>query len=212
MRRVGPQVRRLAALPLCLGCVEYGIAPKPDDPLVPVDTDTDVVVVDTAPDTVPPPTCADATLTVGSWVASPTFTGADDPVDGLARPFHDPTADVSGWSPVTPPDRNAIPQGSDRAYRLTVDVTGTPPRVVMDLQSDDGLTVWIDGQRVGQWGGQWQQEGCVNDAAECIETIAVPPIDVSTWLTEGSHVVALRVSNPVAGSYADVRPRCVESP
>ena len=50
----------------------------------------------------------------------------------------------------------------------------------------------------------------MNAAADCASRVDVPPVDVTARLGTGEHLVALRVSNPVARSYADVRLHCVE--
>ena len=80
----------------------------------------------------------------------------------------------------------------------------------LDLQSDDGVWVWLDGDFVGHWGGDWQEEGCVNDDANCVTWIPVPAIEVTSRLGPGEHVLAVRLSNPIVGSYMGVSARCVE--
>jgi hypothetical protein len=195
---------RVVTLLLLVGCNEFGIDAKPPDPVEPDDSDV-AVPVDSD---VPEPTCADVQLTPIRWTASTPFAGADDPRDGGGRAFWDPGHDGTGLSAITLPDIGQIPPGQDRAYVGTLDVVGTPPALTLDLQSDDGIAVWIDGVAVGTWGGAWQQEGCVNDQANCLQFVLVDPVDVTDLLGEGTHVLAMRVSNPVEGSYADLSVFC----
>ncbi len=63
---------------------------------------------------------------------------------------------------------------------------------------------------VGQWGGGWQEEGCVNDEANCGETTEVAPVDVTALLVAGENTIAARVSNPVVNSYFSITPECIE--
>ena len=63
---------------------------------------------------------------------------------------------------------------------------------------------------MGQWGGAWQMEGCVNEHANCLITTPVDPVDVTALLVEGPNLLAARVSNPVLNSYFDVLPICVD--
>lgn len=199
---------------LALGCTEYGLALKPSD----VETDdpeTDVAVPET--DTVAPidtgalPSCEAASIQASAWIASTPFGAQDDPIDDAGKAFYEADFTATGWQAVTLPDVGAVPAGNDRVYRGTVVVTGAPPSVLVEMQSDDGLALWIDGQPVGTWGGAWQQEGCVNDAANCLTFTEVDPVDVSARLGEGTHLVAARVSNPVENAYLDLRFRCAET-
>jgi len=199
-------------------CSEYKLSDQ-EDPVGPVDTGTaptedtgtptSTEPTDTVDTSVPEPTCADVVLEPWQWVGSPTFADAADPVDGAGTPFWDPTADSSGWDAVVLPDR-AIPIGEDRAYVGLFDLPEVPVNLSLNLQSDDGITVWINGVFVGQWGGDWQLEGCVNENAQCLVTIQVPPVDVTGLLHVGTNLVAARVSNPVQNAYFEIIPECVE--
>lgn len=80
----------------------------------------------------------------------------------------------------------------------------------MDLQSDDGLWLWVNGVAVGHWGGAWQEEGCVNDEARCSVTNTVAPVEVTDLLVAGDNLVAARVSNAVDASYFQLHARCEE--
>jgi hypothetical protein len=213
---------RVAGL-LALACQDYSVGNKQDPPVTPPAPEPTTEPepepdppVDSAPpvDSGLPPapvSCADVDLSPVAWLASGPFATADDPVDLAGLPFHAPGFSPDGWTPVVLPDRNT-PIGFDRAFRGTLDLPVLPPGAVLDLQSDDGLWVWVNGTFVGHWGGDFQQEGCVNENAECLVTITVAPPDVTSLLVPGTNVIAGRVSNPVQNSWFEVTPLCVEVP
>ena len=205
----------LAAL-LVLACHDYQIGVKNDRGLPPPGDHTGTPTETTEPPghSAPagdsaPPTCADVALPTFAWAGSAPFTDPADPRDGSGLPFFDPSAQPAGWSPVALPDRG-IPVGTDRAYRATFALSALPVDLSLDLQSDDGLAVWVNGVEVGRWGGAWQEEGCVNDRAQCVVTTAVPPVSVTPLLVVGDNVIAARVSNPVQNAYFSVTPLCVD--
>jgi hypothetical protein len=200
-------------LALLSACSDYRVGTKPD-PVVGTDH------TGTPPETTPPSphsaehsaapvTCADTELPSFSWLASAPFPEEADPVDAAGAPFYEVDAAPSGWAPVALPDRG-IPIGTDRAYRATFDLAELPVDLSLDLQSDDGITVWLNGVEVGHWGGAWQVEGCVNDRAGCVVTTRVPAFEVTPLLLEGENVLAARVSNPVQNAYFAVSPLCVD--
>jgi hypothetical protein len=195
-------------------CSDYQLSNK-SDPTVPLDTGTPP---ETTSETIPPvidtgtppePSCDDVSFDGWSWLGSPHFPEASDPVDGQGLEFFDPGADLSAWEPITLPDRG-IPLGQDRAYVGFFDLAEIPINLSLNLQSDDGIIVWVNGTFVGQWGGEWQAEGCVNENAQCLVTSEVEPVDVTDLLVVGTNVVAARVSNPVANSYFEIIPECVD--
>jgi hypothetical protein len=188
-----------------VGCTDYKLRTHDSEP-GPGDTDT-VPVIETDDTDLPVPTCATADLGVWEWHGSPTFTTEADPVDGGGLPFFAVDAALA-WDAVTIPDL-AIPTGSDRAYRAEVELAVIPPNLSLELQSDDGIGVWVNGTAVGHWGGAWQQEGCVNENASCLVRVDVDPVDVTGLLVPGRNVFAARVSNPVANAWFEIVPRCL---
>ncbi|MCB9760528.1 MAG: hypothetical protein H6739_11870 [Alphaproteobacteria bacterium] len=216
---------RLTLLPLvfALGCVEYGLEKYNDNVEPAVDSGWQETALDPDPDTGadtgpqedpnnedPPVGCDQFELTPWSWWGSPPFDGPDDPTDGAGVPFYEPAAAVEGWSGVTLPDRN-IPVHNDRVYRADVTLDRLPPALHLSLQSDDGIWLWVNGAFVGHWGGGWQEEGCVNENAQCLVTVSVDDLDITEHLVEGPNTIAARVSNPVANAWFEVIPYCVES-
>ena len=143
------------------------------------------------------------------WYANEPFAAMDDPSDGAGIPFHAPAFDAVGFAGIDLPD-TATPAGFDRAYLGEFELTDLPPSLWVTVQSDDGLWLWINGEFFGHWGGEWQQEGCVNDEANCGEYVLVEPVDIAPLLVEGWNVVAARVSNPFMNTWFDVATECID--
>lgn len=196
-----------------LACSDYAVGTKPDPVVGPPPAPHSAEPPHSSPPAEhtgrPDPSCADTELPVFEWLASAPFPGFDDPVDGAGLPFHDPDAAMTGWTPVATPDRG-VPVGNDRAYRAEFVLDELPVDLSLDLQSDDGITVWLNGVEVGHWGGDWQEEGCVNDRAQCVVTTSVPAFEVTPLAQVGVNVLAARVSNPVQNAYFAVWPLCVD--
>lgn len=202
-------------------CSEYVVNGKKNDP-VPgddtgrtVDTDTDTLVdsdpgTDSGTVTVPTSPCEDLDFSTLQWWGSMPFTSEADPVDGSGVAFYDAGFTLTDWSTVSVPDSGHNPAGNDRAYRAVLTLPSAGERLFVDLQSDDGLWLWVNGTEIGHWGGGWQEEGCVNDEALCLETETVAPVEVTDALVAGENVLAARVSNAVEGSYFQLHAYCVE--
>lgn len=205
----------MVSLLILVGCVEYGLHEGKDQAGLPVDSAwSDSAPVDDSVDTAaypedphnePPLPCASVDLD-WRWEATAPFTGAADPTDNGGLPWWDPRANPS-TAPVTLPHVD-IPVGSDRAYRATFSLDALPAALQLSLQSDDGLWLWVNGVEVGHWGGDYQQEGCVNDNARCVQTVEVPELDITPWLQPGENLIAARVSNPVMNAWFEILPRC----
>jgi|GEM_PF-1564706 len=207
---------------LHLGCSEFGLNRKEEDPVgtdsgttVPVDTsgDSDAPTEDSDPtggttDTTPVE-CDGVSFPTSQWWGSQPFSTEADPVDAAGRPFYDPAYEMVGWSTVVLPERNT-PVGYDKAFLTRFTLHSAPPDWHLDFDSDDGLWLWLDGDFLGHWGGDWQEEGCVNDAADCLISVDADPVDVTAWATPGEHVLAGRVSNATTASWFDVRMICLE--
>ncbi len=196
---------------LAAACSDYQVWNEPDpasdgDADTDSDTDTDVEVPDTGSR---PVTCADIDLTGWSWLASPPLSTISDPVDLAGIPFYWAQFSPDGWTSTVLPDQNT-PVGFDRAFRAQFELPILPPGAVLDLASDDGIWIWLNGAPVGHWGGDFQDEGCVNDNADCLLTIPVAPIEITDFLVLGNNTIAGRGSNPVLNSWFEVTARCVD--
>jgi hypothetical protein len=167
--------------------------------------------VDPDPDPEPTESCDTWLAPEWSWTGSQPFFDMADLADSAGIPFWDPAYASVDWSDVLLPDVGPIPQGADRAYRAVVTFDELPPgELNLSLSSDDGLWLWVNGTFVGHWGGGWQQEGCVNENAGCLESVDVADQDVTDLLVGGENVIAARVSNPVMDAWFEVEAHCVD--
>jgi hypothetical protein len=210
MRNRIDQVTLLALL-CCVGggCSDYDIAGKGEPDVLPPDEPVETTPPEPEPE--PEPSCDDVPLDGWAWMASPAFATEPDPMDGMGRAFWEVGFDGSGFAPVVLPD-TAVPVGMDRAYRAEIELSEVPLDLSLNLQSDDGIEVWVNGTFVGQWGGPWQEEGCVNENAQCLVTTNVPPVSVTDLVVPGANVIAARVSNAIANAYFEVIPECIPTP
>ena len=156
------------------------------------------------------PACEDTVMADWQWWGSQPFEDANHPTDDGGLPFYDPDYDMVGYSTVELPDSGHTPPGTDRVYIAWFELWGDPPALFLSMQSDDGMAFWVNGELVGEWGNGWQEEGCVNDDANCSEFVIVDPIDIAPLLHEGWNVVAARVSNPVMNAWFDTYTECVD--
>lgn len=152
--------------------------------------------------------CGDAGLWEGQWWGSMPFTGESPLTDSSGRAYYATDYSMLDYSTVVTPDEGHIPSGYDKAYRVDLWLDATGPRFFLDIQSDDGVWIHLNGREIGHWGGAWQEEGCVNDLANCTEYVETPPIEITDELQVGSNLLAVRVSNAIDGSYMWVSPRC----
>lgn len=203
---------------LLASCLDYNVATKNDPD--PAPTDTDTVTTDPPPtdtdsttptgDTADPPlTCDGVDFSGWQWWAKAPFQGASNPTDSTGLPYYDHAYDPAGSVPIALPDLG-IPVGFDRAYTSEFNLSELPVNMMLELQSDDGIVVHVNGTRAGAWGGGYQEEGCVNEQANCVVTVQVDPVDVTALLVQGRNTIAARVSNPIENSYFEIIPHCVD--
>jgi len=157
---------------------------------------------------IPLPLCGEQLDLGWQWRASSPFDSEQGLVDTEGRSFWETDFLMNNWQQIALPDDGHIPAGSDRIYRSTFQLGTLPEALYLSVQSDDGLWLWLNGSALGHWGGDWQQEGCVNDDAGCAGSQDVAPIDVSNKLAAGANVLAARVSNPLVNGYFDLYPAC----
>lgn len=197
---------------LFIACSDYNFIPEADAPEpvgdvdAPSDDWTDTGFDDPTPDT--DPDCAQFPQD-WTWQASDTIWDEADPTDADGLPFWEPQY-ADSFTSIALPDAHQVPAGADRAYRSTFTLDAVPVAVEVDLQSDDGVWLWVNGALIGHWGGDFQEEGCVNDQANCLEFVVIEPVDITEWLSEGDNLVAARVSNAVEGSWFDLVPACID--
>jgi murein DD-endopeptidase MepM/ murein hydrolase activator NlpD len=128
-----------------------------------------------------------------TWKASPVGEDCTGPIDAGGRSWYELEFDDSSWTGVSLPDSGTIPSGQDRYYRLLYDVA-EPTTTEMTLSTDDGAWLYVNGQLVGQWGGDCQGEGGADRAA----------VDIGAYLQPGDNLIAIHVHNGPGDSLFDV--------
>lgn len=154
--------------------------------------------------------CSDVGLWEDQWWGSMPFDHEAPLTDSSGRAYYSLDYEMRDYSTVVTPDEGHIPAGSDKAYRVALWLDATGPRIFLDIQSDDGVWIHVNGVEVGHWGGDWQEEGCVNDLANCTEYELADPIEITDYLWTGENLLAVRVSNATDNSYMWVSPRCAD--
>ena len=119
-----------------------------------------------------------------TWKASPVGEDCAGPIDAGGRFWFEVEFDDSPWTDVQLPDSSTIPTGQDRYYRLHYDVA-EPITTEVTLSTDDGAWLYVNGQLVGQWGGDCQGEGGAEGAV----------VDIGTYLLPGDNLIAVHVHN-----------------
>ena len=212
------------------GCLDYDLdewgddeVPPPADPHDPDPEDPDARVTEQGlpedePENEPEddpieeelPPCDETIEADWQWWGSMPFEHSADLTDSDGYAYHEWDFQMVDFSTVSIPDQGHIPSGYDKVYRAEFYLDQMPPALFLSMQSDDGISFYINDQLVGSWGGDWQEEGCVNDNAGCTESTTVPPVDVTDFLELGTNIAAARVSNPVDNSYFEVYTECVD--
>jgi len=108
-----------------------------------------------------------------------------------------PTFDDARWQLGSLRELNSIPEGRSRLYRTKLTLIGAPPagvQVMLHVDADDGLRVWLDGFSLGEWG-----------SGKDSKLAGLRSIDLTDRLSGGVHTLALRVDNGIAGSKLDAR-------
>jgi von Willebrand factor type D domain/Beta-galactosidase jelly roll domain len=158
--------------------------------------------------TMPASTCAASGVAL-AWGTGPFSTVEADPTDAGGIPWYAPDYDDSAFAAVELPD-SSIPAGQDGFYRTTFELTAAPANLALQVRSNDGMWLYVNGQFQGHWGGAFQQGGCVNGSG-CAANTALAPLPIADLLLPGRNVIAVRVSNPNAGSYFSLVAACTRT-
>jgi hypothetical protein len=103
--------------------------------------------------------------------------------------------DDSAWQKVSgsKPDEGAAVENSDVYYRTHFSWSGSS-RVFISLKSDDGVSIYINGNLYQALGNGWRQPGCSNlDRGEII--VVVSPQEITSFLTLGENLIAVDLWN-----------------
>jgi murein DD-endopeptidase MepM/ murein hydrolase activator NlpD len=128
-----------------------------------------------------------------TWKASPVGEDCAGPIDVDGRSWYEAEFDDSLWTTVLLPDGGTIPGGQDRYYRLQYHVA-EPTGTEVTLSSDDGAWLYVNGQLVGQWGGDCQGEGMADGVV----------VDIGAYLQAGDNLIAVHVHNGPGDSFFDL--------
>ncbi len=102
----------------------------------------------------------------------------------------------TAWKEVKMSDGEWDCMRCSKFYRGKFNVNDPNKDMFIDFKSDDGLEIYINGQRLGDWGGTiGTQLGCVNNGGSCAVNKEVAPINIREYLRSGDNVIAARVYN-----------------
>lgn len=134
-----------------------------------------------------------AVVNTGVWIASSPANDCSGPVDEQGRAWYLPEFIPADWQTVAIPDNGSITSGQDRYYRMEFDSrSGRAAKV--DLRSDDGVWLYVNGQLVGHWGGD----------CHGAKTSGNVTVNIGHFLRDGVNVIAAHVTNGPGGSYFDL--------
>jgi len=134
------------------------------------------------------------------WKKSPVWTGAKDGLkDSNNRIWFDSDFDDSSWATTILPDSGTDTVADDRFYRTHFNWDGSSNPVDLSFASDDGLTIYINGILLGEWGNGWRASGCVNRPEACTNNKLVSAQSIRSLLQKGDNVIAINVSNAGGG-------------
>jgi hypothetical protein len=144
------------------------------------------------------PTATDVPV---QWRMYPAIWTADDvngPTDGLGRSWHDVVFDDGAWSGVSLPTSDFDIGPNDRYFRgrFNVDVLNETTLATLYFISDDGVTIYVNGQPFKSWGNGWRNTGCINSPPTCVNSAQVPlQVIPSSMLRQGENIIAVDLWN-----------------
>lgn len=138
------------------------------------------------------------------WKKSPVWKGGQSgPKDKQLISWNDPSFDDASWETVSLPNRGADNEADDRYYRSHFTWDGTL-QVRVHFESDDGLSIYINGKRLGSYGKGWRQVGCVNEGCGLFTESQPDASVLPSMLRLGDNVIAVDLWNGAftPGGYA----------
>lgn len=143
-----------------------------------------------------------------TWHISPAFAG-DPPLDFAGKEYWQDefeldntwrtTGDLSWVGDLLP--------GESLAIRRSVNFEPYPKDgLTLSLSADDGLTLYLNEQQIGVWGGNATTVGCVNRG--CANETVVDPINMDNFALTGVNTIAMLVSNAADQGSASLEFSC----
>lgn len=126
--------------------------------------------------------------------------------DNKSFEWYQYTFNDSNWNSTKLPDKDWKCRNCDRYYRGYFEISTISDYFhdyAIDVQSDDGIWIYINGKYFGHLGGDVHKEGCVN-TAYCLQNRTINPIQIDDYLIKGKNVIAARVSQSIGSEYFDL--------
>lgn len=121
----------------------------------------------------------------------------DEPVGARGEPWYTVVYDDRAWPTGRLWERNSVPQGKSRLWRIPIHVDVPPSKdskVMLRFHVDDSIDAYIDGYLLGTYGNR--RTGVSAGEVD---------IDVTDHLKAGDHLLAVRVSNGPGNSFFSVK-------
>lgn len=112
----------------------------------------------------------------------------------------------SSWQYVELPDKNWNCSKCDRYYRGYFNISKIGDfshDYYINVQSDDGIWIYINGKFFGHFGGAEHSEGCIN-VSYCSLLKKINPLKIDDYLIEGKNLIAVRVSESIGSEYFNI--------
>lgn len=112
----------------------------------------------------------------------------------------------SNWGYAKLPDKDWNCTSCDRYYRGYFEIStisNLSHDYAIDIKSDDGIWIYINGKYFGHLGGDVHKEGCVN-TNYCAQNRTINPIQIDDYLLKGKNVIAVRVSQSIGSEYFEL--------
>ena len=129
------------------------------------------------------------------WKAFPSvIASCEGPKDSLGRLWYEPDYNDSTWTVVTLPQQNTIPENRDGFYRTTLNLSDFGS-VFLNFYSDDGIWIYVNGEKLGHWGGDCHEARNVSDGES---------VEITDLVEPGRNPLAIHVSNGPKSSLMDL--------
>lgn len=113
------------------------------------------------------------------------------------------TFNDSNWQYAKLPDKNWNCNSCDRYYRGYFEISTIGDfshDYFINVQSDDGIWIYINGKFFGHLGGGIHNEGCIN-VSYCSKLKNINPLKIDDYLIKGKNTIAVRVSEAIGSEY-----------
>ena len=105
----------------------------------------------------------------------------------------------SHWEPVTLPDCSTEYRGGHLFYRHTFTVYYETQQVLVDFPRNEGITIYVNEQCIGQW-DNCRDQGCADKDYSASNF----PLDITDYVLEGENLIAVRFSKDSSESVFDM--------